>query len=160
MRNQQVAIQLPFDEDGEGFLQNIWFKRWVLLNSFRLYLMQNILLISYSRTAWPSKILMSFVSFSDSLLQHFDFIGFPSQFRTYVIQISEWSFNFATKLIACWHTRVNLKENTGDFIFGHSISFSFIFRNLTLFSGDQIRFRADNFVLSATNFTKWHTNSL
>ena len=28
-------------------------------------------------------------------------IGFPSQFRTYFIQISEWSFNFATKLIAC-----------------------------------------------------------
>ena len=29
------------------------------------------------------------------------YIGFPSQFRTNVIQISEWSFNFATKLNAC-----------------------------------------------------------
>ena len=36
-----------------------------------------------------------------NLVQEFLSIGFPSQFRTYVIQISEWSFNFATKLIAC-----------------------------------------------------------
>ena len=42
-------------------------------------------------------------SFTNPSLQDLNgsHIGFPSQFRTYVIQISEWSFNFATKLIAC-----------------------------------------------------------
>ena len=43
-------------------------KPWVLLNSFKSFLIQNVVLINNSRITGPTKILMPVLNFSDNLL--------------------------------------------------------------------------------------------
>ena len=92
-----------------------------------------------------------------SLVKHFSFcIGFPNQFRTYFIQISKMVFQFRNEIDCLLTYPCQFQRKYRWF---HFRAFDFIFVRSISFLGIQIRFRADKFILSANNFTKWHTNS-